>query len=163
MYWCEAQVSHIRPTPWSYSACPDCARKAVREGSADGGCWFCDKCNKQFPAARCRYVLTVQLMDATGSLWAFAFDETAEPLLGKTADAMRALSESADLAEQARFHHAFADACFRSYRFKMQATQEEFHGVARVSSKILACQPMEFASSASSMLQKFQHLLAEAP
>lgn len=84
-----ASVSYIKSENGSisYMACPTegCNKKVIEEGPNQ---YRCEKCQKVFDRCDHRYILTVQVSDATGAIWVQAFNETGQQLLEKTAEEM---------------------------------------------------------------------------
>lgn len=60
-----------------YLSCPNCRKKATEE--TDG---MCIHCNKHYVRAQYRYILNVNLVDAFDNIWATAYDEVAEVIMG---------------------------------------------------------------------------------
>ena len=71
----------------SYMACPTegCNKKVIEEGPNQ---YRCEKCQKVFDRCDHRYIMSVQISDASGAIWVQAFNETGHQLLEKTAEEM---------------------------------------------------------------------------
>ncbi len=97
--------------PW-YNACPSagCNKKVVEEN----GAWHCDKCNRNYPEASQRYILSLMVCDPTGSTWLTAFDDAAKALLGNTSAKDMADLVRSDMKEQ-------ASSKFKEHNFKVTA------------------------------------------
>ena len=85
-----ASVSYIKSDNGgtiSYMACPTegCNKKVIEEGPNQ---YRCEKCQKVFDRCDHRYIMTVQISDATGAIWVQAFNETGQQLLEKSAEEM---------------------------------------------------------------------------
>lgn len=59
-----------------YLSCPNCKKKVDEEEKAN-----CPKCNAFYNEGKYRYILNLNLIDYTDSLWATAYDEVAEIML----------------------------------------------------------------------------------
>ncbi|GLJ46768.1 hypothetical protein SUGI_0986330 [Cryptomeria japonica] len=81
-----------------YAACPlivngrPCKKKCTQH--ADDS-WFCSRCQMTMQDYNYSYLLPLKLQDATGTLWATAFDEGGIHLLHKTAKQLYALQNDA--------------------------------------------------------------------
>jgi hypothetical protein len=61
----------------TYMSCPFCKKKVIDEFSVN-----CLSCEKFYDIAKHRYILSVNLSDAYDSVWATAYDEVGEKILG---------------------------------------------------------------------------------
>lgn len=84
-----ASVSYIKHDSGSisYMACPTegCNKKVIEEGPNQ---FRCEKCQKLFDRCDHRYIMSVQISDATGAIWVQAFNETGQQLLERSAEEM---------------------------------------------------------------------------
>ena len=78
----------------------------------ENGAWHCDKCNRNYPEASQRFILSLMVCDPTGSTWLTAFDDSAKALLGNTAAKDLADMVKSDMKEQ-------ASAKFKEHNFKV--------------------------------------------
>lgn len=77
-------------TMW-YLSCPECKKKVVEETRSQ-----CPYCQKFYENGKYRFILSVELADSTGSVWASAYDEMGETILhGRTADELHTLEPEA--------------------------------------------------------------------
>ncbi|WVQ73180.1 hypothetical protein IAR50_002744 [Cryptococcus sp. DSM 104548] len=126
----QATIAFIKQEPFSYPACANkegCAKKVVE----DGGSWRCEKCNRNYDAPIHRYILNINVMDHTGSFWITAFNETAEQLMGISANDLMALKDDEEEAG-GRFVSYFVRAVGRTYNLQMMAKQDSFQDQVRV-------------------------------
>ncbi|ODO10082.1 hypothetical protein I350_02308 [Cryptococcus amylolentus CBS 6273] len=120
----QATIAFIKQEPFSYPACANkegCAKKVVE----DGGSWRCEKCDRNYDAPIHRYILNINVMDHTGSFWITAFNETAEQLMGISANDLMALKDDEDEGE-GKFVSYFVRAVGRTYNLQMMAKQDTF-------------------------------------
>ena len=84
-----ASVSYIKSENGtiSYMACPTegCNKKVIEEGPNQ---YRCERCQKVFDRCDHRYIMSVQISDATGAIWVQAFNETGAQILEKSAEEM---------------------------------------------------------------------------
>ena len=52
----------------------------------NNGLYHCEKCQQDFPQFNWRLILSVNLIDATGNVWATCFQDDGEKILGSSAD-----------------------------------------------------------------------------
>ena len=81
-----AMITAIRQENAVYQACPTpgCQKK-VQE--ADGQ-YRCEKCYKNFPDFKYRFMVSVEISDCVSTGWITLFDDRAEPFFGKSAQEM---------------------------------------------------------------------------
>ncbi|XP_059076359.1 replication protein A 70 kDa DNA-binding subunit E-like [Cryptomeria japonica] len=93
---------NINDQNFYYATCPlivngrPCKKKCTQH--ADGS-WFCYRCQMSMQDCNYSYLLPLKLQDATGTLWATAFDEGAIHLLHKTEKQLYALQNDATITE----------------------------------------------------------------
>lgn len=78
-------MTWIAPRNLYYLACPDkdCLKKVE---SDNNGQYYCEKCQKAYPAPSPRFIGRVKINDHTGSMWAqFGIQEIAEKIVGLSA------------------------------------------------------------------------------
>ncbi|WVR06269.1 hypothetical protein IAU60_003299 [Kwoniella sp. DSM 27419] len=124
----QATCAFVKQETFSYPACanPDgCNKKVIEEG--DG--WLCEKCDKKWPKPIHRYILSMNVMDHTGSFWITAFNETAEQVMGVSANDLMALKDEGDGTS---FNSYFQKATGKTFSFQMMAKQDSFNDQIRV-------------------------------
>lgn len=133
-----ATIMFIKQETFSYPACanPDgsCNKKVIDEGNG----WRCEKCDRSWPEPihRCvsllpswsllltsSYILSMNVMDHTGSFWITAFNEVAEQLLGISANDLMRLKDEGDPS----FEKYFVKASGKEWTFQMMAKQDSFN------------------------------------
>ncbi|KNC54564.1 replication protein A DNA-binding subunit [Thecamonas trahens ATCC 50062] len=160
-FWVRGTISYIRSDgTLYYPACPNekpdgrtCNRKVVEIGT---GRWQCESCSKEFTSINYRYVLSVSAADHTGSFWLSAFDDSAPTLLGKTAAEMAALKEADDPAYQ----HAFEEATFKAYNFRLRAKVETYRDEDRVRCTVMRAVPIDFVADSEALLTRIEQYAA---
>ncbi|WVO12544.1 hypothetical protein L204_100144 [Cryptococcus depauperatus] len=123
----EGTISFVKNETFSYPACanPDgCAKKVVDVG----GTWMCEKCDRQWDAPIHRYILTMNVMDYTGQFWVTAFNDTAELIMGISANDLMHIKES----DEATFATYFQKVVGKTLVFQMMAKQDSFNDQVRV-------------------------------
>ena len=133
---------------WQYPSNPENKRKVVQQGDA----WVDESTGKTLDACQRRYVLSLQVMDATGSAWCTAFDDTAAQLLRRSADDLWELSESDPPAAAA----AWKAALFRACVLKVRAKAERYNDETRVKCSLLSCEPVNFKAEGRQLLEQIR-------
>ncbi|OWZ44584.1 replication factor A1 [Cryptococcus neoformans c8] len=150
----EATVAFIKKDPFSYPACanPDnCAKKVVEDGSG----WWCEKCQRRWDEPIHRYILSMNVMDYTGQFWMTAFNETAEQIMGISAnDLMKLKNEGNDLDYDAHF----AKATARTYVFQMMAKQDSFNDQVRVRYQCRKVAPPDYVADSAHLSQMISEM-----
>ncbi|WVF69368.1 hypothetical protein IAT40_004144 [Kwoniella sp. CBS 6097] len=122
-----ATTAFVKQETFSYPACANpegCNKKVVDDGSG----WMCEKCDKKWDQPIHRYILSMNVMDYTGSFWITAFNETAEQIMEISAnDLMRIKDEDGNL-----FNSYFQKATGKTFTFQMMAKQDSFNDQPRV-------------------------------
>lgn len=115
-----ATVLIVRSQNSLYKACPttECNKKVIDQNN---GMYRCEKCNREYPNFKYRLLLSVSLGDFSGHQWATCFQDTAETLLGVTAQ------DVGDLFHDDRqFREVFDKAAFKTYIFRLRAKMENY-------------------------------------
>ncbi|KND02596.1 replication factor-a protein 1 (rpa1) [Spizellomyces punctatus DAOM BR117] len=147
-----ALVTFFKDQNLWYPACPseNCNKKVTDVSTG----WRCEKCDKLYPNPSYRYILSLSISDHTGGMWLQAFNETAQSLLGKSADELVQLKDM----DPAAFAAVLAAPNFRIYDFKVRAKAETYQDEAKVRSTIMGYTPINYASAShelSSMIEQY--------
>jgi replication factor A1 len=157
-FWLRAMVVYIKQENLSYPACPTekCNKKLILEGEDQ---WRCEKCDMvhSAPEYRCvpvltlasvaaadralhRYILTMNVADASGSLWLNGFNDIGPVVVGRSAGEMEDLKAN----DQAGFSGQFQKANCRTWNFSIQAKSETFNDVTRVRYNVRRITPIDY-------------------
>ncbi|KAG7224581.1 hypothetical protein INR49_011334 [Caranx melampygus] len=119
---CVATVVYTRKENCLYQACPssDCNKKVIDQ---QNGLYRCEKCDREFPNFKYRLILSANLADFGDNQWVTCFQETAEVLLGHSAESLGDLRET----DEAAFDHVFQRANFSTYIFKNRVKLETYN------------------------------------
>ena len=143
-------VTHIfrEREPW-YTACPtkDCNKKVV-EGF--NGQWSCEKCNLEFPNCQRRFMLYASISDHTSDAGFTLFNDTAEQLLGHTADELYEMKQNGN---EAGYEKVFQDAMFTQVLVKARVKQELRDDEMKTKSNVMRLQaPIDYGSESTKLL-----------
>ena len=156
----KATITNIRhdfnKPPWYY-ACPseDCKKKVTTGHGGDD--FWCEKCNKTYPAFDCRYIMSLQAADATSATWLNAFHEQGVAILGVAAKDLLTATQAGD---EASFNRVFEEAMFRPWLFRVKVKAEMQQEEMKARCNIVACQPIDIRQEALFMMQEIERMTA---
>ncbi|CAD6242557.1 GSCOCG00009510001-RA-CDS [Cotesia congregata] len=138
-FTCKAAISIIRAERALYKACPTdgCNKKIVEVGST---MFRCEKCNKDFPNFRWRLIASMAITDWSGNMWVTVFNESAEKILGTSAEEIGELCVNQSEA----YNDKFAEITFDSYIFEIKMKMETYNDEQRMKSSVVAIQPIDY-------------------
>ncbi|CAG08885.1 unnamed protein product, partial [Tetraodon nigroviridis] len=150
---CVATLLYIRKDSCLYRACPssDCNKKVIDQFNG----WFrCEKCNQDFPNFEYRLLLSANLADFGDNQWVTCFQETAEVLLGHSAETLGRLRDT----DEAAFDAVFQKANFTSYIFKIRVKLETYNDESRVKATVMEVQPLDHREYSRRLLGNIRKL-----
>merc|ERR1712080_461730 len=117
-----------------YKACasPDCNKKVI---DGNNRSYRCEKCQADSPNFKWRLMLTMSIADCSESTWVTCFQDSAELLLGHTADQVAHLREQGE--EQ--FNKVFQDCNFVPFTFNLRVKTETFNDESRLKTAVSKC------------------------
>ncbi len=133
---------------WQYPSNPENKKKVVLQGSE----WVDESTGRSMATCQRRYVLGLQVSDATGSAWCTAFDDTAAQLLRKSADELFDLTEADPTAAAG----VWKAAMFRTCVLKVRAKSERYNDEERVKCSLLACDPVNYRNEGHLLLEQIR-------
>ncbi|XP_040908163.1 replication protein A 70 kDa DNA-binding subunit-like isoform X2 [Toxotes jaculatrix] len=124
---CLATVVYIRKENCLYRACPsaDCNKKVIDQ---QNGLYRCEKCDRDFRNFKYRLLLSANLADFGDNQWVTCFQETAEVLLGHSAETLGQFKET----DEAAFDEVFQKANFTTHIFKNRVKLETYNEAPRI-------------------------------
>nr|XP_019952555.1 PREDICTED: replication protein A 70 kDa DNA-binding subunit-like isoform X2 [Paralichthys olivaceus] len=119
---CVATLLYTRKENCLYQACPsaDCKKKVIDQ---QNGMYRCEKCNREFPNFQYRLLLSANLADFGQNQWVTCFQETAEVLLGHSAQTLGELRDT----DETTFDEVFQKAHFKTHIFKNKVKIETYN------------------------------------
>ncbi|EME26268.1 Replication factor A protein 1 [Galdieria sulphuraria] len=135
-------------TLW-YTASPDDNKKVTK---LDENRWVCDATGKEYSYCNYRYILSVAIQDATGSLNANAFDDVGSRLIGRSAEELAAIYER----DRAEFDAIIDDVLFKPFIFRIRAKQNTWNDELRLRYHIVNVEPIHFSSESQLLLNEIQ-------
>ncbi|XP_037544220.1 replication protein A 70 kDa DNA-binding subunit [Nematolebias whitei] len=171
---CVATVVYMRKENCLYQACPSsgCNKKVIDQ---QNGMYRCEKCNKEFPNFCYRLLLSVSsthkkyhehqtfsdfcsdhanLADIWDNQWVTCFQETAEVLLGHSAEELGQLRET----DEAAFNEVFHKTNFTTHIFKNRVKLETYNDESRVKVTVMDILPVDHREYSRRLLSNIQKL-----
>ncbi|KAM9782419.1 replication protein A 70 kDa DNA-binding subunit-like isoform 1-T1 [Syngnathus typhle] len=152
---CVATVVFCRKENCLYRACPggSCHKKVHEQ---DDGRYRCDKCGKDYPNFNYRFMLSVNLADFGDNMWATCFQETAETLLGISAERLGHLKDTDENA----FDNVFDKIYFSTHVFRNRVKLENFNDECRVKVTVMEVLPADQRQHSRRLLNAIRELAA---
>lgn len=130
-----------------YQACVKCQKKVVPDVAQN---YSCEKCQTTYRNCENRYIMSVVILDHTGSTWTTCFNDQGKVVLnGRTADEISELRDT----NTALFEAAFKEALFKEYVFRLRVKAENVQEELRVKAGVVNLEPINYASEAKDLLQ----------
>ncbi|KAG1705844.1 hypothetical protein DVH05_002409 [Phytophthora capsici] len=130
-----------------YQACPKCQKKVVADVAQN---FTCEKCQTSYPNCENRYILSVVLLDHTGSTWTTCFNDQGKVVMGgRTADEIGELRDT----NPALFESIFKDALFKQYVCRLRVKAENVQEELRVKASVMNLEPVNFVQESKDLLQ----------
>ncbi|GLJ53867.1 hypothetical protein SUGI_1150270 [Cryptomeria japonica] len=145
-----------------YAACPlivngrPCKKKCTQH--ADDS-WFCSRCQMSMQDCNYSYLLPLKLQDATGTLWATAFDEGGIHLLHKTAKQLYALQNDATTIDTPSSVIKRLLSCY--YSFTVLVSTKTYNSETKMKVIVNKVAPVDFKAECHALLAKIACLSTE--
>ncbi|CAI9740572.1 A 70 kDa DNA-binding subunit-like [Octopus vulgaris] len=145
-------VIFIKKGNCMYMACPNenCNKKLVDQGNNQ---YRCEKCDQEFPNFKWRLLLLTNIADYTGSQWVTCFQDSAESLLGVSADELGSLKEMDEFA----FDQVFQEASFKSYIFNLRAKFETYNDETRLKTICVSATPVDWKTYGQRLIKEINN------
>ncbi|XP_033995680.1 LOW QUALITY PROTEIN: replication protein A 70 kDa DNA-binding subunit-like [Trematomus bernacchii] len=150
---CLATVLYTRKENCLYQACPteDCKKKVIDQ---QNGLYRCEKCSREFPNFKYRLILNANLADFGDNQWVTCFQETAETLLGHSAETLGQLRDTDENA----FDEVFQKANFTTHIFRNRVKLETYNDESRVKVTVMEVQPVDHREFSRRLLSNIRRL-----
>lgn len=139
----------------AYAACPseNCNRKVI-EGSEG---WHCENCNRSFPQPEYRYILSLLVLDFSGTQWMTAFNDAALSLVGN-----RSANELVEMQkgnpEEAK--QALETCLHKEFILQVRAKMDTFQDVTKLRVTIMRAEPVDFVSDSRKLIDSLERYMA---
>uniref|UniRef100_A0A1I8HTM7 Replication protein A subunit n=2 Tax=Macrostomum lignano TaxID=282301 RepID=A0A1I8HTM7_9PLAT len=151
---CLACIIHMKRETCLYQACPkpDCNKKVIEFN----GEYRCEKCQSSYPNFTWRFLLQANLADHTDNQWVTCFQDTAEKLLGVTAQQLGQMRSDGDDKGQTG---VFEKALFQHHLFTMRAKMENFQDEMRLRVVVQDVKQMNFAEAGRLLVSQIEAMV----
>ncbi|XP_046840478.1 replication protein A 70 kDa DNA-binding subunit-like [Xenia sp. Carnegie-2017] len=145
-------VTYIKKENCLYKACPrkDCNKKIIEDGER----YICEKCNETYSSYKYRLLLKFLFVDGSGKYWATCFQNSAESLLGMTAEQVGELMET----NEKRFDRLF-ERGFRRGHFCVRAKIDKFNEEARLQCTFDKVLPINYKKETRRLMQELDQMI----
>ncbi|XP_030010008.1 replication protein A 70 kDa DNA-binding subunit-like isoform X1 [Sphaeramia orbicularis] len=150
---CVASLLYTRKENCLYQACPsaDCNKKVIDQ---QNGLYRCEKCSREFPNFKYRLLLSANLADFGDNQWVTCFQETAEVLLGHSAETLGQLRDT----DEAAFDEVFQKANFTTHIFKNKVKLETYNDESRVKVTVMEVLPIDHREYSRRLISNIRKL-----
>ncbi|VDL80529.1 unnamed protein product [Schistocephalus solidus] len=182
-FTCKATVSFMKKENFMYQACPTegCNKKVIDMGN---GLYRCEKCARETPSYKWRLLLMVRwcspfnfltyprllfehssflqakIADISGEQWITCFQDTAEALLGRTADDLGSMKDAQD---ESQLDGVFVASSFKSWIFRLRAKIDNFNDESRLRIVAMEAKPVVYADYAKQLQKLIDALIPTLP
>ncbi|XP_029303832.1 replication protein A 70 kDa DNA-binding subunit-like isoform X2 [Cottoperca gobio] len=148
---CLATVLYMRKENCLYQACPsdDCKKKVIDQ---QNGLYRCEKCNREYPNFQYRLLLNANLADFGDNQWVTCFQETAEALLGHSAETL------GQLRDTAAFEEVFQKTNFTTHIFRNRVKLETYNDESRIKVTVMEVQPVDHREYSRTLIGNIRKL-----
>jgi len=152
-YSVKAMVAMINKERALYMACPsqDCNKKVIDQNN---GLYRCEKCQREFQDFKWRMMLSVNIADFTDHQWVTCFQETAETLLGKSAEEMGNMKES----DPTQYQKCFEESTFKWFVFKLRVKMEMYNDENRLKTNVVDVREMNYKEYNEKLIKDIKEL-----
>uniref|UniRef100_A0A1I8IX98 Rep_fac-A_C domain-containing protein n=1 Tax=Macrostomum lignano TaxID=282301 RepID=A0A1I8IX98_9PLAT len=157
---CIATVCCFRRESCVYKAClqPGCNKKVEQ---SDSGLYQCSKCQAANPSFKWRYILSVNVADHSCSKWATCFEDTAEKLLGVSADNFGQMLHGPAEAK-AEAMSVFNALAGQALALRLRVRMQQFNDQLRQQLVVQDVRPLNFVSDCRAMIRQIEADLSRA-
>ncbi|KAK5850856.1 hypothetical protein PBY51_001696 [Eleginops maclovinus] len=150
---CLATILYTRKDNCLYQACPteDCKKKVIDQ---QNGMYRCEKCDREFPNFKYILLLIANLADFGDNQWVTCFQETAEALLGHSAETLGQLRDT----DEAAFDEVFQKVNFTTHIFRNRVKLETYNDESRVKVTVMEVQPVDHREYSRRLLSNIRKL-----
>ena len=119
----------------------------------NGNDWRCEKCNLSYDHCIRRYILSVTAQDNTGQAWFSLFNDTAEQLLGHSADSLYNMKCNGDIHN---YESIFSEALFKMHLMRIRVKNEPFEGAMKLKSTIVRIENIDYVAESEQLYNAIQ-------
>lgn len=149
----KASVVMVNKDKCMYRSCPSeaCFKKV---NDLESGLFKCDKCDREYDSFKWTLLLSLNLADFTDSQWTVAFRETAESMIGCSAEQLSLIKEE----NEDKFLDVLSALHFQSFVFKLRSKVEVFNETSRLKTTVLEASPVEPVSYTKKLITDIRRM-----
>ncbi|GBM63926.1 Replication protein A DNA-binding subunit [Araneus ventricosus] len=134
----KATITEVQKEKCMYQSCPspECYKKVEDLGN---GFYKCTKCDKEYDSFNWLLLLSFNLADFSDSLWAVAFREVAETIVGYKVEYLSNAKEH----DENKYLNILSNMHFQSFIFKLRSKMEVFNETSRLKTTVLDARPVD--------------------
>jgi len=148
-----ASVAHIKTEGSLYYLACSNGDKCMKKVTEDNGEYKCESCGTTSQNPNPRYTLSVNLVDASGSLWISCFDKIGEALVGKSA---KELKQYRDAQEEAQVVEILKEITSQEYFFKIMSKVDTYNGDRKIKHQAVRVNPMSYVNESKEILKMLE-------
>ncbi|KAJ3642875.1 hypothetical protein Zmor_025624 [Zophobas morio] len=148
-----ATILLIRVDRAVYKSCPtpECQKKVI---DLENGMYRCEKCNREYPEFKYRFLVSMNVSDMSGSQWVTLFSAEAEKILAKTAQEIGEAMEH----DQESVGKLFDEVQFKQFLFKIRAKMESYNDEQKLRMIVVSTSPITFEDHNAYLIKKIEEL-----
>ncbi|CAL1288831.1 unnamed protein product [Larinioides sclopetarius] len=134
----KATITEVQKEKCMYRSCPspECYKKVEDLGN---GFYKCGKCDKEYDSFNWLISLSFNLADFSDSLWAVAFREVAETIIGYKVEYLSNVKEH----DENKYLNVLSNMHFQSFIFKLRSKMEVFNETSRLKTTVINARPVD--------------------
>ncbi|CAG9864560.1 unnamed protein product [Phyllotreta striolata] len=142
----------IKAENFLYQACPsaECNKKVLDMGN---GMYKCEKCNREYPNFKHRFLASINVGDNTANQWMTLFHPEIEKILGMTAEEVGQQIENKE-----EINNIIERATFRELIFTCRAKIETYNDEARLKTVCIRIEPIDYEEYNQYLVDQIQQL-----
>ncbi|XP_046981582.1 replication protein A 70 kDa DNA-binding subunit [Schistocerca americana] len=146
----KATITTIRSENCMYMSCAgeNCNKKVI---DMNNGMYRCEKCNRDYPGFKYRFLMSVCIGDWSGQQWVTCFQDTAEALLDMKAEQFGEI-----FSDKAQVQAIVNNATFKSFVFKLRVKFETFNDETRLKVVVMNLRPVDVREYCMKMISEIK-------
>nr|UBR27748.1 replication protein A1 [Locusta migratoria] len=146
----KATITTIRSENCMYMSCAgeNCNKKVI---DMNNGMYRCEKCNRDYPGFKYRFLMSVCIGDWSGQQWVTCFQDTAEALLDMKAEQFGEI-----FSDKAQVQSIVNNATFKSFIFKLRVKFETFNDETRLKVVVMNLRPVDVREYCMKMISEIK-------
>lgn len=147
---CKAMINMVRTDNIMYKACPsdNCNKKVID----NDGVYRCEKCNQDYQNYKPRLLANMAISDWSSSVWATAFHDDVERMVGLSAQELQELQQ----VNSDEFNKKITSLAFQPFLFKLRMKMGMYNDQPKMNTSISAVTPVDYKAYNKHLLKKIK-------